>query len=66
MREKGYNPWEVHKIYNKESRIRLKKQTKNLGKVEKRKIITGSKCMQVHLHTDTVLSLYQILFDISL
>ena len=66
MREKGHNPWEVHKRYTNESRISLKKQTRNLDEVEKRKIITGSKCMQAHLHTDTVLSLYQILYDISL
>ena len=48
---------EIHqRVKNK-----FKKQTRNLDEVE-----TGSKCLQAHLHTDTVLSLYQILFDISL
>ena len=50
MREKGYNPWEVHKIYNKESRISLKKQMRNLDEVEKRKIITWQ---QMHANTPT-------------
>ena len=56
VREKGHNPWEVYKRYTKESRISFffffLKKKRNLDKVEKRKIITGSKC-RVHLHTDS-------------
>ena len=44
---------EIHQRVNN----KFKKQIKNLDKVERRKIITGRKCMQTNLHRHSAFSI---------
>ena len=47
---------EIHQRVNNKFKKQIKNK-KNLDKVERRKIITGSKCMQANLHGHSAFSI---------